>query len=75
MYGDNWCSFGCALRALDPNGKFQDSAPDRWTWAGVDLGKCCGPEGFRTSTPGCECKVQHERAMSDCPPAPFYTSR
>lgn len=75
MYGENWCNFGCALRALDPTGKFLDSAPAIWTWAGMDLDACCGPDGFTSKAPGCQCKVQHARAMSDCPPAPFYTSR
>lgn len=74
-FGDNWCHFGCAVHQLDPSRKFADLAGDRWTWAGVDLGLCCSLEGFKTGTPGCECRVRHDRQLSDCPPAPFYTSR
>ena len=33
-YPDSWCDFGCAVRALDPTGKFTDSASDRWNWEG-----------------------------------------
>jgi hypothetical protein len=65
----------CAVRALDPGGKFRDSAPDRWTWAGVDLKRCCGADGFDASRTGCECRVRHERAKDTCPPPPFYTYR
>jgi hypothetical protein len=75
MYGDNWCHFGCAVKQLDPTGKFTDSAADRWNWQGVDLEKCCGSEGFRSGVEGCECKVQHERSMVQCGAAPFYTYR
>ncbi|KAI8472715.1 MAG: hypothetical protein J3K34DRAFT_519583 [Monoraphidium minutum] len=74
-YGNNWCSFGCAVRALDPGGKFRDSAPDRWTWAGVDLDRCCGPDGFDGAREGCACRVAHARPREDCPPPPFYTMR
>ncbi|GBF99231.1 L-gulonolactone oxidase [Raphidocelis subcapitata] len=75
QYGINWCSFGCAARTLDPQGKFRDSAPDRWTWAGVDLERCCGPNGFDAQREGCACTVRHERPRDKCPPPPFYTSR
>lgn len=75
QYGDNWCHFGCAVQQLDPSRKFADSASDRWNWAGVDLGLCCGPKGFKTDVPGCECRVRHDRQLSDCPPAPFYTAQ
>jgi hypothetical protein len=74
-YGDAWCAFGCAVRALDPAGKFSDSAPDRWAWEGVDLEACCGSDGFRSGAPGCECRVRHARAAADCPPPPGYSSR
>lgn len=63
------------MRALDPAGKFRDSAPDRWTWAGVDLERCCGDAGFDATKEGCACRVTHARAKDQCPPPPFYTSR
>ena len=63
------------MRTLDPQGKFSDSAPDRWTWVGVDLERCCGPNGFDAGKDGCTCCVQHARPKDKCPPAPFYTSR
>uniref|UniRef100_A0A383W2W4 Uncharacterized protein n=1 Tax=Tetradesmus obliquus TaxID=3088 RepID=A0A383W2W4_TETOB len=75
MFGDNWCHFGCAVKQLDLTGKFADSAPDRWTWQGVDLDKCCGAEGFKAGVQGCACKVQHARSMEQCGAAPFYTYR
>lgn len=74
-YGDNWCSFGCAALALDPTNKFADSASDRWTWAGVDLPRCCGPDGFNATLPRCTCRVAHTRSVEDCPPSPYYTNR
>ncbi|KAG1678617.1 hypothetical protein FOA52_012624 [Chlamydomonas sp. UWO 241] len=74
-YNNTWCDFGCAKMALDPSNKFADSAPDRWTWAGVDLEACCGPDGFAHGTPGCDCVVKHEKSAADCPPSPYYTYR
>lgn len=73
-YGDRWCDFGCAVRALDAEEKFASAAPDRWTWAGVDLAACCDGVrgGFLTGRPGCACRVAHARAKESCPPAPFY---
>jgi len=71
-YGDRWCDFGCAVRALRAEDKFASAAPDRWTWRGVDLEACCGSDGFRADRPGCVCRVEHARAKEDCPPAPFY---
>jgi hypothetical protein len=76
VYGKNYCDFGCAVRALDPTGKFRDLATgDRWQWAGVDLAACCGPNGFDTARPGCVCAVQHARAKAGCPPPPYYPSQ
>lgn len=63
------------MRTLDPEGKFRDSAPDRWNWAGVDLGSCCGPQGFEADKEVCVCKVKHARSMEQCAPPPFYTNR
>lgn len=70
-----WCDFGCAARQLDPTGKFSDQAPDRWNWDGANLETCCGTDGYKLGSPGCECRVRHARALADCPPAPFYTNR
>lgn len=64
----------CAVRALDPRGKFAGAAPDRWTWAGVDLARCCTRDGFDATKAGCACRVAHARPKEDCPPAPFYTT-
>lgn len=75
VFGANWCSFGCALRALDPGAKFSDASSEVWSWRGVDLDRCCGAGGFDAAVPGCECKVAHVRAAADCPPAPHYTTR
>eukprot|EP00775_Hariotina_reticulata_P010758 gene10758-10914_t len=74
-FGDSWCHFGCAIKALDPGGKFSDASSHVWTWQGVDLTKCCGPEGFVVQQDACQCRVQHVRSMSSCPPPPFYTGR
>lgn len=74
-YPETWCDFGCAKKALDPDGKFTDSAPDRWTWEGVDLALCCGDQGFLKDKEGCKCVVKHHRTLDSCPPAPYYTNR
>ena len=74
-FPDTWCDFGCAVQQLDPGSKFVGSAPDRWTWAGVDMARCCGPTGFMREQPGCTCTVAHERQAKDCPPPPYYTNR
>jgi hypothetical protein len=74
-FGDNWCHFGCARQELDPQGKFMDEAGDRWSWARVDLQRCCTPSGFDTSIATCQCQVQRSRSKEACPPAPFYTNR
>jgi FAD/FMN-containing dehydrogenase len=72
-YGDRWCDFGCSVRAVDPNGKFADASPDRFTWRGARLDDgCCGPSGFLSHKPGCVCRVSHERARESCPPPPYY---
>jgi hypothetical protein len=48
----------------------------RWTWAGVDLARCCTPDvGFNHGDPTCVCQVQHSRPIEDCPPPPYYTYR
>ncbi|PNH11479.1 D-arabinono-1,4-lactone oxidase [Tetrabaena socialis] len=74
-FPNTWCDFGCAVRQLDPKDKLRDSAPDRWTWEGVPLEQCCGPDGFRRGDPACTCRVKHARTAATCPPPPFYTYR
>lgn len=42
-YGEAWCRFGCAVRELDPTGKFRGDSVI-WDWAGLDVsptGACC----------------------------------
>eukprot|EP00198_Chlamydomonas_reinhardtii_P009630 XP_001698967.1 predicted protein [Chlamydomonas reinhardtii] len=77
-----WCDFGCAVRELDPAGRFTDSTGGSgtngtlWNWRGVDLGRCCVPGvGFNKSMPGCACRVTHARGAATCPPPPYYTYR
>ncbi|KAG2423395.1 hypothetical protein HXX76_015360 [Chlamydomonas incerta] len=81
-YPGTWCDFGCAVRELDPTGRFTDSTGGTgtdgalWNWRGVDLGRCCVPGvGFNMSLAGCECRVTHARNASTCPPPPYYTYR
>lgn len=44
-YSYAWCDFGCAVRELDPEGKFAGLAPV-WKWDGADLEACCSSQGF-----------------------------
>lgn len=51
-YPQSWCDYGCAVRELDPTGKF-DPISSVWQWnatrggkAVEDFGACCTPEGF-----------------------------
>ncbi|KXZ42035.1 hypothetical protein GPECTOR_218g459 [Gonium pectorale] len=77
-FPDTWCDFGCAVRELDPSGKFADSAPDRWNWEGAPLERCCVPgRGFKVAAedPACVCTVRHARDAASCPEAPYYTLR
>ncbi|KXZ51873.1 hypothetical protein GPECTOR_11g309 [Gonium pectorale] len=77
-FPDTWCDFGCAVRELDPSGKFADSAPDRWNWEGAPLERCCVPgRGFKVAAedPACVCTVRHARDAASCPEAPYYTYR
>lgn len=53
-FGDSWCHFGCAVRELDPQNKFAGLS-DVWSWEGVDLERCCGPDGFSAQ---CKCDTQ-----------------
>ena len=56
-YGSDWCQFGCAVRELDPAGKFK-SVWDGWQWgatrggAAVPFASCCTAAGFSA---GCQC--------------------
>ncbi|KAK9908861.1 hypothetical protein WJX75_003902 [Coccomyxa subellipsoidea] len=59
-FPDTWCHFGCAVRELDPDGKFR-SMSDVWTWnaanqtgASAPLDQCCTADGFKA-----ECTCQH----------------
>lgn len=72
-YPDTWCDFGCAVTDLDPEGKFRDSANDRWNWEGADLDACCTELGYDRSREGCTCDVIPVKSIEDCPPPPFYT--
>jgi hypothetical protein len=47
----------------------------RWTWSGIDMAACCGPEGFKVDQAGCSCTVKHARDPKTCPPAPYYSDR
>jgi len=60
---------------LDPTGKFTGGAVDRWTWEGVDMTACCGPQGFMAKKQGCSCNVLHKKWESDCGSPPYYTNR
>ncbi|EIE25101.1 hypothetical protein COCSUDRAFT_40439 [Coccomyxa subellipsoidea C-169] len=64
-FPDTWCSFGCAVRELDPTGKFR-SMSDVWTWNAADrngttvpLDDCCTPDGFKA-----ECTCMHRPPCS-----------
>jgi hypothetical protein len=81
QYGDDrWCDFGCAVRLLDPTGKFADASDgDRWNWAGTgvvdDEDGCCDQQrGFlgREQPERCSCRVRHGRPRESCPPPPYY---
>lgn len=72
-FPDTWCDFGCAVRALDPEGKFRDLANDRWNWEGGNLDGCCTENGYDRSRQGCTCNVIPVKNVEDCPPPPFYT--
>ena len=74
-YPDTWCDFGCAVMALDPSGKFIDTAGDRWNWEGANLDACCTESGYDRSRYGCTCSVIPVKNVEDCPPPPFYTTR
>ena len=39
------CDFGCAVRELDPEGKFVGMSKV-WNWEGLNLDTCCTPNGF-----------------------------
>jgi FAD/FMN-containing dehydrogenase len=56
-YGAAWCSFGCIVHALDPNGKFS-GVSDAMTWPSLNASRCCGgDEGleYLADVDGCEC--------------------
>ena len=53
-WGRSWCAFGCAARALDPEGKFEGVA-DAFRWNQSRLDACCQPDG--SFSDACECDV------------------
>lgn len=46
--------FHTQVRELDPQNKFAGLS-DVWSWEGVDLERCCGPDGFSAQ---CKCDTQ-----------------
>jgi hypothetical protein len=52
-YPSTWCDFGCAVRELDPTGKFR-ARTAVWDWSANDMEACCGPDGFKHDT--CTCR-------------------
>ena len=50
---DHHFLFGLQVREMDPQNKFA-SLSDTWSWEGVDLEGCCGPDGFSSQ---CQCRV------------------
>ena len=52
-YPSTWCDFGCAVRELDPGGKFRARTPV-WDWSTNDMDACCGPDGFKHDV--CTCR-------------------
>ena len=52
-YPKTWCDFGCAVRELDPAGKFRARTPV-WDWSANDMAACCGPDGFKHDV--CTCR-------------------
>ncbi len=53
-YPGSWCSFGCAVRELDPAGKLR-SVSKIWDWSANDMGRCCMPGGVFNHA-ACSCK-------------------
>ena len=58
-YPKTWCHFGCAVRELDPTGKFQQESVT-FKWNERKLRQCCTSQGFNDSLPGCRhgCKSE-----------------
>ena len=58
-YPKTWCHFGCAVRELDPTGKFQQESAT-FKWNERKLRQCCTSQGFNDSLPGCRhgCKSE-----------------
>jgi len=53
-YPRSWCDFGCAVRELDPGGKFEGMSKV-WNWRGIDLERCCSEDGFSSL---CACEIR-----------------
>ena len=56
-YGRRWCSFGCAVKSLDPTGKFASAGASYWNWDGVDLEGCCGGADRAVFSDACACTL------------------
>ena len=54
-FGRAWCKFGCAVRELDPAGKFSSAGAAYWNWEGTNLEACCGPDAAFSER--CQCRV------------------
>lgn len=74
-YPDTWCDFGCAVKDLDPEGKFVGDTPGVWYWGGANLDECCTVDGYDKSRFGCDCALVRQRTPDECPEAPFYSTR
>lgn len=46
------CGPGCAVREVDPTGKFRSMSPV-WTWAKNDMEKCCSVTGYDHAACAC----------------------
>lgn len=62
-YPNSWCHFGCAVRELDPSGKFASARPDVFRWDDAMLDRCCGEAGFES---GRDCVCTPEPLPADC---------
>eukprot|EP00963_Diacronema_lutheri_P002356 scaffold155_cov347-Pavlova_lutheri.AAC.35 len=72
-YPDTWCDFGCAVRMLDPNGKFHSSS-DVWDWEGSDLDRCCSESGYNHDDETCMCQVLDlDTSLPKCSPPGYST--
>ena len=68
-FGDAWCAFGCAARALDPHGKFRPSSTDALDPFRVSEQRSTSPEdeaaAFFSSSRGARCCDASGRFAAD----------